>query len=118
MTDAVDPQLWDQQAGFHRGRSCTDQIATLCIILEQSCEWNSPLYVNLIGFEKTLGSLADSLWEIPSINRNSYSIMTCRGVCGGQLADAFQVNTGVRQGCDWVLKTFTVPRGNGIRWTT
>ena len=32
--DAVDPQLWDQQAGSCRGMSCTDQITTLCIILE------------------------------------------------------------------------------------
>ncbi|KAJ8342710.1 hypothetical protein SKAU_G00326380 [Synaphobranchus kaupii] len=40
MKDAVDPQL---QAGFRKNRSCTDQITTLRIILEQSLEWNSPL---------------------------------------------------------------------------
>ncbi|VDP37139.1 unnamed protein product [Schistosoma mattheei] len=36
MKDAVDTQLRDQQAGFHRDRLCTDQIATLRTIVEQS----------------------------------------------------------------------------------
>ena len=38
---AVDLNLWDQHAGFHRGRSCTDHIATLSIVLNYSCDWNS-----------------------------------------------------------------------------
>ena len=32
----VDAKLRDHQAGFRRDRSCTDQIATLRIIVEQS----------------------------------------------------------------------------------
>ena len=35
---AVDPLLRDQQAGFRSNQSCTDQIATLRIIIEQSIE--------------------------------------------------------------------------------
>ncbi|KAL3872436.1 hypothetical protein ACJMK2_040364 [Sinanodonta woodiana] len=50
MKEAVDPHLRDQQAGFRKERSCTDQIATLRIILEQSLEWNSPLYVNFLDY--------------------------------------------------------------------
>ena len=57
MKDAFDPQLRDHQAGFRRGRSRTNQIATLRIILEQSCEWNSPLCVNFIDYEKAFGCL-------------------------------------------------------------
>ncbi|VDP08375.1 unnamed protein product [Schistosoma margrebowiei] len=34
----VDAQLRDQQAGFRKDRSCTDQIATLRIIVEQLVE--------------------------------------------------------------------------------
>ncbi|VDP58725.1 unnamed protein product [Schistosoma curassoni] len=38
MKDSVDVQLRDQQAGFRKDRLCTDQIATLRIIVEQSIE--------------------------------------------------------------------------------
>ncbi|VDP72444.1 unnamed protein product [Schistosoma curassoni] len=54
MKDAVDAQLRDQQAGFRKDRLCTDQILTLWMIFEQSVEWNSPLYVNLIDYERHL----------------------------------------------------------------
>ena len=46
----VDHTLRDQQAGFRPGRSCTDQITALRIIVEQSIEWNSPLYVNFVDY--------------------------------------------------------------------
>ena len=139
IKNAVDPMLRDQQAGFRTNRSCTDQIATLRIILEQSLEWNSPLYVNFVDYEKAFDSLdRQTLWrllrhygvpqKIVDIIRNSYEGMTCRVVHGQQITDAFQVKTGVRQGCllspflfllaiDWVMKTSTHQRRNGIQWT-
>ncbi|VDP08557.1 unnamed protein product [Schistosoma curassoni] len=40
MKDCVDAQLREQQAGFRKDRTYTDQIATLQIIVEQSIEWN------------------------------------------------------------------------------
>nr|KAG5699720.1 hypothetical protein BaRGS_022118 [Batillaria attramentaria] len=49
--------LRDQQAGFRRNRSCADQIASLRIIVEQSLEWNSPLYINFIDYEKAFDSV-------------------------------------------------------------
>ncbi|VDO80026.1 unnamed protein product, partial [Schistosoma curassoni] len=57
MKDAVDTQLRDQQAGFHRDRSCTDQIATLRTIVEQSFEWDSLLYINFVDYEKAFGNV-------------------------------------------------------------
>ncbi|VDP70198.1 unnamed protein product [Schistosoma mattheei] len=36
----VDAQLPDQKARFCKDRSCTDQVATLRIIVEQLVEWN------------------------------------------------------------------------------
>ena len=38
IKEAVDPKLRDQQAGFRRNKSCTDQIARLRSIVEQSLE--------------------------------------------------------------------------------
>ena len=108
MKDAVDAQLRDQQAGFRKDRSCTDQIASLRIILEQSQEWNSSLYINFLDFEKAFESVdRGSLWKllrhfgvpekITKIIKNTYEGLTCRVVHKNQLTDAFHVRTGVRQ---------------------
>lgn len=78
VKEGVDPQLRDQQAGFRKDRSCTDQIATLRIILEQSLECN---YVNFIDYEKL--EAAKTLRvprKLPDIIRNSYDGKTCRVV--------------------------------------
>ena len=62
---ALDEQLREEQAGFRAGRSCTDQIATLRIIVEQSIEWQSSLYINFIDFEKAFDSISrDVLWRV------------------------------------------------------
>ncbi|VDO89603.1 unnamed protein product, partial [Schistosoma margrebowiei] len=89
MKDAVDAQLRDQQAGFRKDRSCTDQIATLRIIVEQSVEWNSSLYINFIDSEKAFYSVdRRTLWKllrhygvpekIVNIIRNSYDELQCK----------------------------------------
>ncbi|CAH8620146.1 unnamed protein product [Schistosoma rodhaini] len=65
MKDAVDAQLRDQQAGFRKDRSCTDQIASLRIIVEQSVKWNSSLYINFIDYEKAFDSVdRRTLWNL------------------------------------------------------
>ena len=140
LKTVVDAKLRDHQAGFRKDRSCTDQIATLRIIVEQSRdEWDSSLYINFVDYEKAFDSLGrDTLWKllqhygIPdkliSLIRNSYEDMACRVVHAGQLTDSFMVKTGVRQGCllspflfllaiDWIMKKTTTNRRNGIHWT-
>ena len=65
MKEAVDAKLRDQQAGFRRNRSCADQIASLRIIVEQSLEWNSPLYINFIDYEKAFDSVdSETMWKL------------------------------------------------------
>ena len=39
IADTVDQQLRREQAGFWKGEGCTDQIFTLCNIIEQCTEW-------------------------------------------------------------------------------
>nr|KAG5704618.1 hypothetical protein BaRGS_031882 [Batillaria attramentaria] len=131
--------LRDQQAGFRRNRSCADQIASLRIIVEQSLEWNSPLYINFIDYEKAFDSVdREALWKllrhygvpgkIISLIQCTYKDMSCRIAHAGQLSESFEVKTGVRQGCllspflfllviDWIMKTTTTGRKNGIQWT-
>ena len=126
LKTGVDAKLRDHQAGFRKDRSCTDQIATLRIIVEQSMEWDSSLYINFVDYEKAFDSLdRDTLWkllqhyEIPdtliALIRNSYEDMTCRVVVAGQVTYSFLGKTGVRQGCllspflfllaiDWIIK--------------
>ena len=139
IKEPVDKKLRDQQAGFRMERSCADQIATLRIILEQSLEFNSPLYVNFIDFEKAFDSLdREVLWQlmrhygIPdkfiNIVKSTYNGMKCRVVHEGQLSGDFEVTTGVRQGCllspflfllavDWIMRETTTGKREGIQWT-
>ena len=139
MKEAIDPMLRDQQAGFRRNRSCADQIASLRIIVEQSMEWNSSLYINFIDYEKAFDSVdRETLWKLlrhygvpeklVSLIRCTYQGMSCRVSHSGQLSEDFEVKTGVRQGCllspflfllviDWIMKSSTAGRRNGIQWT-
>ena len=139
MKEAVDPKLRDQQAGFHNNRSCTDQIASLRIIVEQSLEWNSPLYINFIDYKKAFDSVdRRALWKllrhygvsgkIVSIIKCIYEDMSCKVVHSGKVSDCIKVNTRVWQGCllspflfllaiDWVMKSTTQGKRNCIQWT-
>ena len=139
IKEPVDKRLRDHQAGFRMERSCADQIGTLRIILEQSLEFNSPLYVNFIDFEKAFDSLdREVLWQlmrhygIPdkfiNIIKNMYAGMKCRVRHEGHLSEEFDITTGVRQGCllspflfllaiDWIMKQTTEGKRNGIQWT-
>ena len=135
---ALDSTLRNEQAGFRRGRSCTDQIATLRIIVEQSLEWNSSLYVNFVDYEKAFDSVdRESLWKIlrhygvpekiTTIIRKIYHGTSGRVIHSGELTEPFEIKTGVRQGCmlspflfllaiDFIMKRCTGGR-NGIQWT-
>ena len=106
----MDQWLRDQQARFRPNRSCVDQIATLCIIVEQS---NSPLYINYVDYGSAFDSInRDTLWKL----LRHYGIGTdCRVRHSGQITKHFEVKTGVIQGCllspflfllviDWIMK--------------
>ena len=65
LKTGVDAKLRDHQAGFRKNRSCTDQVATLRIIVEQSMEWDSSPYINCVDNEKAFDSLdRDTLWKL------------------------------------------------------
>ena len=52
-----------EQVGFRVNRSCTDQICTLRIIIEQCIEWNNRLYAIFADFEKASDSVkGENMW--------------------------------------------------------
>lgn len=132
-------KIRDEQAGFRQNISCTDQTATLRIVVEQSIEWNSPLYINFVDYEKAFDSLdRETLWKllrhygipekITNLIKKMYENMASRVIHEGQLTEPFEVKTGVRQGCllspflfllaiDWIMRTTTAGRRNGIQWS-
>ncbi len=62
---ALDAGLCDEQAVFWKEWSCTDQIAMLRIIIEQTLEWNTGVYILFIDFAKAFDSVdQEALWKI------------------------------------------------------
>ena len=110
IKQAVEARLRKEQAGFREHRSCTDLINTLRIILEQSVEWQSPLYTTFIDFEKAFDSLnQEVMWKILdgygipekiiNLIRSSYDGYACRVIHEGSLSNPITIETGVKQGC-------------------
>ena len=100
----LDEKLREQRAGFRKDRSCIDQIAAPRIIIEQSLEWNTSLFLNFVDFEKAFDSLdREVLWNLMAhygipqkfinIIRNSYNNMQCRVIHEGKLTESFDVKT-------------------------
>ena len=67
-----------EQAGFRSGRRTSDQIFILKNIIEQCQEWQDPLYMNFIDFEKAFDSVrmqrntlenSCTLWNTKENNR-------------------------------------------------
>ena len=139
LTAVLEKDLRPQQAGFRPGRSCSDHIFTLRQILEQSKEWNTPLYINFIDLEKAFDSIhRESLWKIlrhygvpeklVRVIAMLYSDFKSQVICDSELTEAFNVSTGVKQGCilspflfilamDWIMKNSTDGERTGIKWT-
>ena len=133
---ALDGKLREEQAGFRAGRSCTDQIATLRIIVEQSIEWQSSLYINFIDFEKAFDSISrEVFWKLlrhygmpdkmVTIIGVLYEGFSAQVVHNSQKTQPLNMRTGVRQGCllspllflvalDWVTRT-AFDRKRGIQ---
>ena len=137
MQEGVENKLREEQAAYRRGRGTTEQIFILRNILEQSAEWQTPLYVGFIDFKKAFDSVRrDKLWNIlrhygipdnfVNIIQELYDGSTCCVVENGRTSDWFPVETGVKQGCvmsgllfniiiDWVMRNTTNTR-RGLRW--
>jgi len=82
-------------------RSCTDQINTLRIIIEQCIEWSSRLYT-FIDFEKAFDSInREAMWkevkrygvptQIVNLIKETYQGYACRVVHEGRVSEPISV---------------------------
>ena len=126
LKHALDCKLHCEQAGFRKDKSWTDHIAALKIIIEQSTEWQTPLYLNFIDFEKALDSVdRNVIWQLMghygvlpkfiNLIQELCEASSCQVILNGKLSEPFEMNTGVRQGClmspmifimvvDWIMR--------------
>lgn len=138
LVKAVDPLLRREQAGFRSSRSCTDQINTLRIILEQASEWQREVYLTFVDFEKAFDTLKwPSIWsrlleigvppKIVRLLESIYRKYSCRVTHNGLISEDITVHSGVRQGCllspllflvvlDGIMLRITGERRRGIEW--
>ena len=104
---ALDKRLRVEQAGFRQDHSCTDHIATMRIIIEQTLEWQTPLYTVFVDFQKAFDSVdRDVIWRLMyhygfppkfvAIIQQCYEDATCQVIHDGKLTEPFSVQTGVR----------------------
>lgn len=110
ITATIEPELRNEQSGFRRGKSCIDHISSLRIIVEESVEWRSPLYLLFIDFERAFDTLHHpAIWDalrckgIPEpliqLIKCLYDNASCRVLHEGLISNKFPVEKGVRQGC-------------------
>jgi hypothetical protein len=135
---AVDSVLRQQQAGFRKGRSCSEQIFILRQIVEKCVEGNVNVLVNFVDFKKAFDSVQRPVvWnilaqygipeKIINIIKGMYAESRCAVRTEGKLGEWFQIVTGVRQGCilspllflltiDWVMRRSTKEGECGLEW--
>ncbi len=105
MKGEVDKTLREEQAGFRQDRSCTDQIATLRIVIEHRSNGTRHYTSTLLTTRKPLtvwtGRHFGKYYGVPmklvNMIKNSYEGMSCRVIHDGQLTKNFEIRTSVRR---------------------
>ena len=100
----------EEQAGFHPGRSTTEQIFNLRILCERYLQHQQDLYHVFIDFKKAFDKVCHkALWatmRLYNININLITVIqklygkATSAVCfNNTIGDWFKTSVGVRQGC-------------------
>ena len=114
-----------EQSGFTPGKSTTDQILALRVLVERRLQFRQGLLAAYVDLKKAFDSVhRETLWELLRVRgipariidliTGLYSGTESAVKCGGGTSSFFPVNSGVRQGCvlapslfntcmDWVL---------------
>ncbi|GFR89505.1 endonuclease-reverse transcriptase [Elysia marginata] len=118
MERILDENQPREQAGFRKGYSTTDRIHTLNQVIEKSNEYNLPLCVGFIDYEKAFDSVEhfaifDALRQINinekcvNILENIYQNATAKVHIDNMESELFPIKRGVRQGDPISPKLFT-----------
>ena len=100
----------EEQAGFRKGRSTSEQIFNLRIISEKYAQHNKPLFHVFIDFKKAFDRVwHETLWssmkrfninlKLIEVIQSLYSKAESAVYSDGQIGEWFHTTTGVRQGC-------------------
>jgi hypothetical protein len=124
--DSRERRTRKNQAGFRPGRSCTDQVFSLRLILEHRSCYQQPTITCFLDFAAAFDSIhRPSLWRILEADGLPPKLLRLiklfylkpgnRVLVNGELSNRFETRTGVRQGCplspiifnfiiDWILR--------------
>ena len=105
-----DARTRPNQAGFRPGRGTIDQIFCLRRTLEHRWCYQQPTVVCFVDFAAAFDSIdRNAIWQIMEANgipqkllsliKSYYSNTRSKVRCYGSLTDAFDIGSGVRQGC-------------------
>ena len=109
LSDGIETTLRENQCGFRKNRSCTDQLFSLRVIMERALEYNLPLCINFIDFKAAFDSVnRDYIWSalehygLPekyiNIFKAFYSNTESAVRVDDDLTDWFKVESGTGQG--------------------
>ena len=122
----VESRLGDEQCGFRPGRSTTDQLFTLRMVLEKAWEYGKSVYSCFVDLEKAYDRVPrGKLWSVlqeygidgPLLGAIQSLYTNCSSCVrvNGSKSTPFTVGVGLRQGCvlspllfiiymDWMLQ--------------
>ena len=109
LEPVVDGILRDEQAGFRKGRGCSDQIFIVRHLMQQANEMKVPLSLCFVDFEKAFDSISRRTMgkimrhygipeEFVRVILNMHEGTSCKVMVDGCLTDPFEVKSGVLQG--------------------
>ena len=98
IKEGIDAKLRCEHSGFRSGRGTIEEVFILRNIIEQSIEWQAPLYINFVDFTKAFDSLDRSrLWnilrpygipsELVDLIRAMYEGSCCSVIDNGKMSD-------------------------------
>ena len=79
INEHLEDEMEEEQCGFSKGRSCTDAIFTVQQIIEKRKEYNLPLFLIFIDYEKEYDNVnRDRAWEVMNNKISNYLLNTIK----------------------------------------